>query len=95
MANGVVKFVSFEGGPAVVKENEIEVVRLIASHHYSVNNEGCPVEGEKVKVNCGPLAGLEGKVLYKNGATRLCIELEAIQQFVSINIDAGLLDKCC
>lgn len=90
--DGVVRFVSFDGTPAIVRDDEVEYVRkmLFAS---DVKNELFDVKGEKVKVKYGPLAGLEGTVVDKKGVTRLYVALESMNQIISVEIEASNLAK--
>lgn len=90
---GVARFVAFNGVPAVVKESEIDWIKEIMLNSKVEANEISGFKGEKVQVKQGPLKGLIGRVLDKKGMTRLYVELEAIQQTISIEIDSILLES--
>jgi transcription antitermination factor NusG len=94
MVDGVVRFISFAEGPAVVKESEVELIKTITTSCNAVNNEDYLAKGEEVQVRHGPLKGLVGKVsLSRKGITKLYIELDTMQQTVSIEIDTTLLER--
>ncbi len=96
MLAGVVRFVSFGGIPVVVKDAEIDLIkRLISGAEVTdvKRGEGSFNGGERVQIKKGPLTGLVGTVANTAGITRLHVELETIQQVISINIDAALLEK--
>ncbi len=91
--NGVLQYITFDGTPVVVKETDVAMVKKLLTGGSAIRNEECCVKGDKVKVSNGPLAGLYGMVTEKKGLTRLYVELEAIQRVISVDIDAGLLEK--
>ncbi len=93
MVNGIVRFISFEGTPATVKDAEIEMVQKLLTECYEINDEDITLVGEKVKVKGGPLAGLTGSVIECKGRARLHVALETIGRAVSVNIDADLLER--
>lgn len=93
MVNGVVKFVSFNGSPAVVRDTEIELVKKVLAGASVVSGEEVALQGETVRVMQGPLSGLTGRVLNSKGVTRLCLELETVNQIISVDIDAALLAR--
>ncbi len=90
---GVVKFVSFDNAPKVVQDSEISWVRKLIQGTGILGREASPCKGDKVQVTQGPLSGLVGRVSSDKGLTRLFVELEALQQFVSVEINADLLQK--
>ena len=90
---GVVRYITFDGAPAVVRDSEVDLVKRMLASHATVHNEALHVNGEKVQVTQGPLAGLTGKVVHKKGLTKLYIELETVRQTLSVEIDAALLSR--
>lgn len=48
--------------------------------------------GQPVRVKCGALAGMEGKILKRCRTTRLLVAIEFLQQGVSLEIDDHLLE---
>lgn len=49
--------------------------------------------GARVRVGCGPLAGLEGTVLIRRGATRLLVAVDFLQQGASMEIEEAVLER--
>jgi transcription antitermination factor NusG len=90
---GVVRFISFEGAPAIIKESDMDLVKKITTGYNAVCSNDFNVEGDIVRVKQGPLEGLTGKVVRKMGSTRLFVELETVRQAICIEIDAALLSK--
>ena len=48
--------------------------------------------GDRVRVRHGPLAGLEGIVLRRNGTSRLLVAVDFLQQGASVEIDDHVLE---
>jgi len=51
------------------------------------------VEGMRVRVTHGPLAGVEGILVFKKSAARLIIQLELIQRGVAVDIDSTAVES--
>ena len=48
--------------------------------------------GDQVRVRTGPFAGYDGKVIRREGKTRLLLSVRYLEQGVSMEIDEALLD---
>ena len=88
--NGVVNIVSFEGRPAPIEERELESIRLLVGSELQF--DPCPLlkEGTMVEVVGGPLRGVVGRLLRKDGPrARLVLSVDLIGQAVSVEVDAA------
>lgn len=88
--NGVVSIVSFEGRPAPIAARELESIRLLVGSELQF--DPCPLlkEGSLVEVIGGPLRGVVGKLLRKDGPrARLVLSVDLIGQAVSVEVDAA------
>jgi transcription antitermination factor NusG len=87
---GVVNIISFDGKPAPIPTREIENIRrLVASE---LQYDPCPLlhEGQLVEVIHGPLKGVVGRLLRKDGPrARLVLSVDLIGQAVSVEVDAS------
>lgn len=93
LINGVTRFVSFGGKPAIVPDKEIDNIKKLSQEKWNITNEGYYTVGDKVRVIAGPLTGLEGVLLDKKGHTRFGIRFTSIEQAVSIDIQSSFLAK--
>ena len=87
---GVVSIVSFEGKPAPIGEREVESIRVLVGSELQY--DPCPLlkEGEVVEVVSGPLRGVMGRLLRKDGPrARLVLSVDLIGQAVSVEVDAA------
>jgi transcription antitermination factor NusG len=84
---GVVRFVSFNGQPAIMPGDDIEALRnglaagVKAEHHPYLN------AGQRVKIAHGPLAGVHGILLRVKTNWRVVISIDAIMQSISVEVD--------
>jgi transcription antitermination factor NusG len=87
MTTGVVCIVSFGNEPACIPEQEIEAVRAVLHSGFLVEPHPYWQEGQRVRVACGSLEGLEGVLLKKKNGVRMVISVTMLQRSISIEID--------
>jgi transcription antitermination factor NusG len=90
---GIHAFVSIAGQPAVIPPVEIDAIRR------AVEN-GCRVEphpllkcGVRVRVNCGPLEGIEGILDRKKNLHRLVLSVEMLGKAVAVEVDGFQVER--
>lgn len=89
--NGVLKFITFNGKPAVVSDDEISNIMRFESTAFDV--EPNLVQGDNVIIVNGPFTGLQGKLFSKRGKQRFGIRLRSINQSLSLEVPADCLRK--
>lgn len=88
--SGIVRYIQFNGRPATVRDNEIELIRSLLDEKSQIEVvDGIIREGAPVTVNSGLLKGYTGKVIRKAGASKLVIEVESINKSLLVTIDSG------
>ena len=82
---GVVHIVTSHGVPVSMPEEEIESLRTALQLRRS---EPCPylAAGTRVRIQAGPLRGLEGVVRRQNSQRRIIVSVDFIQRSVSIEV---------
>lgn len=91
--HGILKFVSVQRNPVVVRENVIEMIRKAMDHEFEVLQEDYFQTGTEVLVKEGQLSGLTGVVLKQNGSSRVMLRIEKLQKAFSINIPTQYLEQ--
>jgi transcription antitermination factor NusG len=86
---GVAYLVGFNGQPAVVADQEIEALRRSTAAHLGVQPHPYLKVGQRVKIQRGILAGVEGILVRKKNALRVVLSIELIKRSVSIEVDAN------
>ena len=94
-SHGVIQYVRYNGADAVIRENEIEVLRSIEEKGYHA--EARPLEkfalGQRTEIMHGPFQGMTGIVERKAGNELYTINLESIGYTLKINLPAEVLVK--
>jgi transcription antitermination factor NusG len=91
---GVVRFVSFNGAPAILPGQDIETLRSgLARHIYAEPHPYLRV-GRRVRVVRGPLMGVEGIVFRKKDRLRIVISIDVIMRSIAVELDAADLKPC-
>ena len=85
-ALGVVSIVAFGGKPALIDDSEIEAIRRALGSGQSIEPHPYLYEGQKVRVESGPLRGMEG-ILVKKLNWRIVISVQMLLRAVSVEID--------
>jgi transcription antitermination factor NusG len=92
MSDGVVRFVGINNKPSSIPDLQIDWLRRIVDESIEMQHEQYLNIGERVRVNAGPLIGIEGIVTRMHGVSRVLISIAAIEQSVSIQMPADYLD---
>lgn len=89
----IVKYVSFEGRPAVLKDEEICMIRKFLNNYNVIKTEGAILVGDRVKIKSGPLQGFTGTLIEQKGSTRFGIKLHEFNQTISIEINLESVER--
>jgi len=84
---GVANLVSFRGIPAALSANEVESLRDKLATGVEAEPHPYLVNGEKVTLQSGPLAGLTGILLRRKSRARLIVSVDLIQRSVAVEVD--------
>lgn len=88
---GVVRFIAYEGRPAIISDEEIETIRRLEG----ANAEPEPglITGDCVQIKQGPFAGLQGVLIWRQGKARVGVRLDGLRQALSLEICETYLQK--
>jgi transcription antitermination factor NusG len=90
-SNHIVAYVRFEGKAAIIPDRQIEYLKLL------LKQDNLDIEiiqeklepGQTIEVVAGPLIGLRGKLLERNGKNKVAIELEDIGHSALVEISVN------
>lgn len=91
---GVVKYISFEGKPAIIPDQQIEAIHYFLNEqdeHEDFDSEKLE-EGQLVSIKQGPMAGLIGRMIHYKNRSRLLVQIEAVGQVLSLNISRSKVE---
>jgi transcriptional antiterminator RfaH len=90
---GVFKYVSFEGNPAVVPQRDIDNLKILINGNTDIKVTHRNFRpGQKVKVNFGILKDLTGELVHCGRAKCLLVRIECIDQNLLVKIQANYLE---
>lgn len=84
---GVISILGFGKVPAPVDEQEITAVRTVLAAHLAAGPHPYLKVGQRVVVEHGPIAGIEGLVTEMKARCRLVISVSLLQRSVAVEID--------
>jgi transcription antitermination factor NusG len=91
---GVVKFVSFEGQPVSIPQNQIDNLRLLINSDAEIEVTSEKFEkGDNVEVINGSLIGLTGELIKIGTKNRVVVRIDRLDQNLILKIPLGFLRK--
>jgi transcription antitermination factor NusG len=91
----VIQVVGYNHSPVPVEESEIAAVRTLV-------DSGLPSQpwpflqiGDMVRIESGPLCGLEGILINAKGNHRIVVSVTLLQRSVAVEIDSALVKSLC
>jgi transcription antitermination factor NusG len=91
---GVYSIVSNGKTPAALGEDEIDAIRRAVHHSIALEPAQFVREGERVRVTCGPLCGVEGILQKRKDDIRLIISVEILGRSASVEIRSNEIEPC-
>jgi transcription antitermination factor NusG len=85
---GIYGLVSSAGEPAAIPNIEIEAIRRVVESGARVEAHPYLKCGNRVRVKCGPLAGIEGILVRKKNISRLVLSVEILGTAAAIEVAA-------
>jgi transcription antitermination factor NusG len=91
---GVVKFISFEGQPVAIPQNQIDNLRLLVNSNAEIEVTGeALAKGDNVKVMSGSLVGLTGELILIGGKKKVVVRIDKLEQNIIVTIPVTFLQK--
>lgn len=88
-AHGALAYVRYNGGDAVVKDKEIDIIQNVLTSGYSLETVNRPEDfeiGERVEVVEGPLAGHKVDVLRKDNKNLFLVSFDTLGQSIKVEL---------
>lgn len=91
---GVVKFVTFEGQPASIPQNQIDNLRLLINSDTEITISSEKFEkGDNVEVIRGALIGLTGELIKDGKQNRVLVRIDRLDQNLMVDIPITFLRR--
>jgi len=85
----VVHFVSFNGLPAALPDDEVEALRSGLGHGLHAEPHPFLTVGRRVRITGGPFAGLEGILKRRKSGARVVVSMDLIQRSIAVDVDVA------
>jgi transcription antitermination factor NusG len=85
---GIYGLVSSGGQPAAIPEIEIEAIRRVVESGTRVEAHPYLKCGDRVRIKCGPLAGIQGILVRKKNIFRLVLSVEMLGTAAAMEVAA-------
>jgi transcription antitermination factor NusG len=93
-SSGVVRFITFEGQPASIPQNQIDNLRLLINSEAEIEISSEKFEkGDNVEVIRGSLIGLTGELVTKGPHSRVVVRIDRLDQNLVVNIPMTFLRR--
>ena len=91
---GAVKFISFEGQPVSIPQNQIDILRLLINSdaQIEVSSEQF-AKADNVEVTSGSLAGLTGELIKIGTRNRVIVRIDKLDKNLILKIPLAFLRK--
>jgi transcription antitermination factor NusG len=90
---GIFSLVSNGGRPNPILASEIDNIRRAAGSGARLEPHPFLSCGDRVRVKCGPLAGIEGILVRKKSVYRLVLTVEMLGKAAALEVDAVLIER--
>ena len=91
---GVVRFITFEGLPVPVPNNQIEALQKLSAEGYNLQPIEKPLKpGTPVEIKQGPLRGIRGEIITSGKNNILIILIDSLDKCIQVKIPAGLVES--
>ena len=89
---GAVSFVTVEGEPAIIPDEELEALKILVTSEIPHNPYPYMKAGRKIRLKYGPMEGCEGVLVRKRGLTRLVVTVHLLQRSIEAEVDAAWIE---
>ncbi len=94
-ANGAIRYIWYDGKPAIVRDHEIEVIKLLCDSNLQLEVVPLTFEkGQAVQITNGALAGLTGEYIEKAGQHKILVRINSISHGVMVTIPPAYVVAC-
>ncbi len=90
---GVRSIIGFGTAPSPLAEEEICAIRTLVNSSFPIRPWPFLRAGQRVRIEHGPLRGVEGIILEQKDEWRMVVSVELLQRSVSVLLDRSVLKR--
>src|SRR5262249_44533962 len=87
---GVMRLVGVGQTPVPVDDSEIDAIHAVLKAGRATRPWPMPETGERVRIESGPLLGVEGVLIGQRKNSRLVISVTLLQRAIAVEVDADI-----
>lgn len=92
--NGIVRYISFNGQPAIIRDSEIELIRKLLSSNTEIEVVDGKIEtGTELLLTSGAFQGYKGKVVQLKNKNKVVIEIASISKSILVTVDLNTAEN--
>jgi transcription antitermination factor NusG len=88
---GVRSIVEFHGDPVPIPDAEIKSIRVLVASGFPMRQWPFLPVGQRVRVEHGPLRGVEGVIVTQKDTWVMVVSIEMLQRSVAVQLDRSVL----
>lgn len=88
---GVQSVVSFDHSPALIPDDQIAALRAAVNSGLPLGPWPFLKAGQRVRIEHGVMAGIEGTLARDSAAWRIVVSVEALQRSVAVEVDRDMI----
>src|SRR6201999_4092868 len=88
---GVRSIIGFGSAPAPLVEEEINTIRILVNSSFPVRPWPFLQAGQRVRIDHGPLRGVEGIILEQKDEWRMVVSITLLKRAVSVVLDRSVM----
>jgi len=85
---GISRIVGFGGRPTPIPDGEMEAIRMAVASKLPVRQWPHLKPGDRVRIERGPLKGVEGTLIRDKDGYQLVVGVELLQRSIAVQLDA-------
>jgi transcription antitermination factor NusG len=90
---GLSHIVGSAGHPAIIPQNQMDAVRRMIESSLQVESHSFLQAGDRVRVEAGPLKGIEGVLVRQKNKCRLVVSVELLGSAAAVEIDISCVTR--
>ena len=92
---GVIQIVGYNRVPVPIDDFEIDAIRTLGSSGLPNQPWPFPKVGDRVRIESGPLRGLEGMLIEFKNSQRFVVSVTLLQRSVAVELDSSCVTSLC
>ena len=90
---GLAYIVGWSGHPAIIPQDQMDAIRQMVESSLQIEPHPFLQSGDRVRVEAGPLRGIEGVLIRIKGKCRLVVSVELLGSAAAVDVDFSCVKR--